>query len=46
MTRAGRVRPFAESVVEDAALGWLESLGGSILHDSGVATGDLPVRDA
>ena len=23
---------FAESVVEDAALGWLESLGYSVLH--------------
>ncbi len=28
---------FAESVVEDAALGWLESLGYAVLHGFSIA---------
>ncbi len=30
---------FAESVVEEAALGWLEALGYSVLHGPGIAVG-------
>lgn len=29
---------FAESVVEDAALGWLESLGYAVLNNPSIAT--------
>jgi len=32
---------FTESTVEDAALGWLESLGYSVLHGPDIATGEL-----
>lgn len=35
MTRAG----FTESVVEDATLGWLVSLGYAVLHGSDIAAG-------
>lgn len=31
---------FTESVVEDAALGWLESLGYSVLHGPDIAAGE------
>jgi type I restriction enzyme R subunit len=31
---------FTESVVEEAALAWLESLGYSILHDPDIAPGE------
>ncbi len=31
---------FTESVVEDAALGWLESLGYAILHGPDIAAGE------
>lgn len=31
---------FTESVVEDAALGWLESLGYAVLHGPDIATGE------
>ena len=31
---------FAESVVEDAALGWLESLGYAVLHGPDIAAGE------
>lgn len=31
---------FTESVVEDATLGWLESLGYSVLHGPDIATGE------
>lgn len=30
---------FAESVVEDAALGWLEALGYAVLHSPDIAAG-------
>ena len=33
------VRNFTESVVEDAALAWLEALGYSALHGPAIATG-------
>src|SRR5438034_11583096 len=32
---------FTESVVEDAALGWLEALGYSVLHGPDIAAGEL-----
>ena len=32
--------PFAESVVEDAALAWLEALGYSVLHGPDIAAGE------
>lgn len=32
---------FAESVVEDAALAWLEALGYSIAHGPVIAAGEL-----
>ena len=32
---------FAESVVEDAALAWLEALGYSVLHGPDIAVGML-----
>lgn len=32
---------FAESVVEDAALGWLEALGYQVLHGPDIAVGEL-----
>lgn len=31
---------FSESVVEDAALGWLEALGYAVLQDPYIAAGD------
>lgn len=31
---------FTESVVEDAALGWLESLGYQVLHGPDIAVGE------
>ncbi len=31
---------FTESVVEEAALGWLESLGYAVLHGPDIATGE------
>jgi len=33
-----------ESVVEGAALGWLESLGYAVLHDPDIASGELRVK--
>lgn len=36
MRRAG----FTESVVEDATLGWLESLGYAVLHGPDIAAGE------
>jgi type I restriction enzyme R subunit len=33
---------FAESVVEDAALAWLESLSWRVLHGPEIAPGGLP----
>lgn len=36
---------FAESVVEDAALAWLESLGYAVLHGSAIATGEASADD-
>jgi type I restriction enzyme R subunit len=44
MTRARGARPFAESVVEDAALAWLESLGYTILHGREIAPGEADAR--
>jgi type I restriction enzyme R subunit len=32
---------FTESVVEEAALGWLESLGYKIAHGPDIASGEL-----
>ena len=32
--------PFAESVVEDAALGWLQGLGYAVLHGPDLAIGE------
>ena len=32
---------FTESVVEEAALGWLESLGYSVLHGPDIAVGEF-----
>ena len=37
---------FTESVVEEAALAWLESLGYTILHGPDIAPGELRVREA
>lgn len=31
---------FTESVVESAALGWLEALGYQVLHGPGIAVGE------
>ena len=31
---------FTESVVEDAALGWLEALGYTVLHGPDIAAGE------
>lgn len=40
---------FTESVVEDAALGWLEALGYAVLHGPEIAAaepaGELRVKD-
>jgi len=36
---------FTESIVEDAALGWLEALGYAILHGPDIAVGELRVKD-
>ena len=35
---------FTESVVEDAALAWLESFGGAIKHSPVVPPGELPAE--
>jgi hypothetical protein len=32
---------FTESIVEDAALAWLESLGYAVLHGPDIAPGEL-----
>ena len=32
---------FTESIVEEAALAWLESLGYTILHGPDIASGEL-----
>ncbi|BFU94181.1 MAG: hypothetical protein NTNFB02_09030 [Nitrospira sp.] len=32
--------PFSESVVEDAALAWLEALGYDVLHGLEIAVGE------
>ena len=32
---------FTESIVEDAALAWLESLGWSVAHGPDIAPGEL-----
>lgn len=32
--------PFTESIVEDAALGWLEALGYQVLHGPDIAVGE------
>lgn len=39
-------RTFTESVVEDATLGWLESLGYAILHGPDIASGELRMKGA
>lgn len=36
---------LTESVVEDAALAWLEALGYAVLHGSGIAVGMLGADD-
>lgn len=36
--------PFAESVVEDATLAWLATLGYSVLHGPGIAAGELGAK--
>ncbi len=33
--------PFTESIVEDAGLGWLESLGYTVAHGPEIAPGEL-----
>ena len=35
---------FTESVVEDAAIAWLEALGYAVLHGSGIAASDPGVE--
>ena len=37
-------RAFIESVVEDAALGWLEALGYAVLHGPDIAAGEPPAE--
>lgn len=37
---------FAESIVEDAALAWLEALGYAVLHGPDIATGNPGARSA
>ena len=37
---------FTESIVEDATLAWLESLGHAVVHDSITAAGALLVQAA
>jgi type I restriction enzyme R subunit len=37
---------FTESVVEDAALAWLESLGYAIKHGPEIAPGEFPAERA
>lgn len=39
-------RGFAESVVEDAALAWLESLGYAIKHGPEIAPGEFEAEHA
>lgn len=39
--RGNRVSSFTESVVEEAALGWLEALGYSIAYGPHIAPGEL-----
>jgi len=40
------VSAFSESVVEDAALAWLESLGWSVRHGLEIAPGELGAERA
>jgi len=35
---------FTESVVEDAALAWLESLGYAVLHGPDIAVGEIDIH--
>lgn len=35
---------FTESVVGDAALGWLEPLGNALLHGPDIASGELRMK--
>lgn len=35
------MRQFSESVVEDAALAWLEALGYAVKHGAEIAPGEL-----
>ena len=37
---------FAESIVEDAALAWLEALGYAVLHGPDIAAGNPGARSA
>ena len=37
---------FTESVVEDAALAWLEALGYAVLHGPDITTGNPGTRSA
>jgi hypothetical protein len=37
---------FTESVVEEAALAWLDSLGWQNAHNLDIASGELRVKDA
>ncbi len=39
-------RAFTESVVEEAALAWLEALGYAVLHGPEIAPGEIRVKDA
>jgi hypothetical protein len=36
---------FTESVIEEAALAWLEGLGYAVLHGSAIATGEWSADD-
>lgn len=38
------IEPFTESVVEEAALGWLESIGWRVAHDPDIAP-DMPAAE-
>lgn len=37
---------FTESVVEQAALAWLESVGGRVRNGAGLAPGELRIKEA
>lgn len=41
----GTVMPFTESMVEQAALAWLESVGCRIAHGPEVSPDDVPVAE-